>query len=233
MFISWLEKLSLIDYPSKICCVVFTPGCNLRCRFCHNKEFVLPEEIKKIHNSFMRESEFFSFLKRRQWLLDGVSICGGEPTIQPSIQDFCAQIKSMGFLVKLDTNGSYPHKIKKLIHEWLIDYIAMDIKHIWEKYPSLVGGIYPVKNYQESIDIIGSSPSDREFRTTLIKNTHSFEDIRQIASTIPKQSAYFLQNYRSAKILDPSFHWESFQEEEIIPLIQEFKANGMTCGFRN
>lgn len=134
MIISGLQKLTLIDYPNKVACVVFTLGCNLRCRFCHNPEFVLPEKIRAIQDQILREKSFFDFLESRRGLLDGVSVCGGEPTIHSDLPRFLREIKKRGFLVKLDTNGRYPLVLQKILDEKLVDYIAMDIKHTWGKY---------------------------------------------------------------------------------------------------
>lgn len=206
MLISWVQKLSLIDYPGKVACVVFTPGCNLRCSFCHNPEFVLPNRIEQIKDSFPLEKDFFAFLEKRKWLIDGVSICGGEPTLQPWLIRFIEKVKSLGYLVKLDTNGRDPKILKKLIDENLVDYIAMDIKHTWEKYPLLVGGIGDIFPYRESARVILESDIEHEFRTTVILPYHTTWDIETIAKTIRWAKRYFLQSFRSGDTLDPNFN---------------------------
>ena len=132
MIIGGLQKHTLIDYPGKIAATIFTSGCNFRCPFCHNPELVLPEEISK--SKELPLQEVFSFLKERKGFLDGVVICGGEPTIHNDLYDFCSEIKRIGFLIKLDTNGHNPEMLEKLIDKELIDYIAMDIKAHKEKY---------------------------------------------------------------------------------------------------
>lgn len=209
MIISWLEKLSLIDYPGKTSCIVFTPGCNLRCSFCHNPEFVLPEKIAQLKHTFMIERDFFAFLEKRKWLLDGVSICGWEPTLQWGLTPFIKRVKSLWFLVKLDTNGSNPKILKTLIESELVDYIAMDVKQSWEKYPSLVGPLEDISPYLESVEIIKSSAKDYEFRTTVISPSHQKEDIESIARSLQWAKRYYLQKYRPGSVLDSWFFWES------------------------
>ncbi len=138
MNLSGIKKSTLLDYPGKIATLIFTPGCNFRCGFCHNPEFVLPDRVEKLRKDFISEEIFFRFLKTRIGFLDGVVICGGEPTIHSDLMGFCKKIKDLGFLVKLDTNGSRPEVIRDLLDANLIDYIAMDVKHTWEQYADLV-----------------------------------------------------------------------------------------------
>ena len=134
MQISGVQKTTTIDYPGKIACVVFTLWCNFRCPFCHNPESVLPEQIAEIKDDLISEDAFFNFLESRKWKLDGVSICGGEPTIQPDLYDFAKKIKDMWFLVKLDTNGRDVKIVEKMINDGILDYVAIDLKHSIEKY---------------------------------------------------------------------------------------------------
>jgi len=129
MLLAGVQQHTLVDYPGKIACVVFTPGCNFRCPFCYNPETVLPELIKQNVYDYIPDENFFNFLEKRRWLLDGVSICGGEPTLQPELFSFAKKIKDMWFLVKLDTNGSNCDIVEKMIGEWLVDYIAVDMKY--------------------------------------------------------------------------------------------------------
>ena len=152
MNISWLNKFSLIDYPGEICCIVFTPGCNFRCGYCHNSEFVLPEKIKNIE--ILKEKLFFNFLEKRKWLLTAVSICWWEPSLQKDLLEFCRKIKNMWFLVKLDTNWRDSELIQKLIDEKIIDYIAMDIKEDFENFWKLSKSKESSKKYLESIELI-------------------------------------------------------------------------------
>ena len=215
MNISWLQKLSLIDYPGKVACVVFTPGCNLRCRFCHNPDFVLPERIEQIKDTFLWEKVFFAFIENRRGLLDAVSICWGEPTLQPWLIPFIKKVKSLGFLVKLDTNGRDPKLLQKIIDENLVDYIAMDVKHTWEKYPSLVWSVGDIGHYKESVEIIKNSEIEYEFRTTVIKWIHIDEDIRAIVNQVHGARKYVLQNYRSGEVLDAEFQGLPFTPTEL------------------
>lgn len=218
MLVSGLQKLSLLDYPGKVACVVFTPGCNLRCGFCHNPEFVLPEKLLAIKKSFLEERQFFDFLEKRQGILDGVSICGGEPTMHRDLPDFCRRIRDLGFLVKLDTNGSHPEVLARLFRENLIDYAAMDVKHTWSKYQEITGRGIEILKYQESIKIIIDSAPDYEFRTTVIDRVHSRADIIEIASYLQGAKVYYLQNYRPGEVLDLNFVGASFREEVLMDI---------------
>lgn len=169
MQLSAIKKSTLLDYPGKLATIVFTPGCNLRCGFCHNPEFVLPEEIEKIRHDFISEEVFFRFLKTRQGFLDGVVICGGEPTIHADLPRFCQRIKDLGFLVKLDTNGSNPEALGYLLDQKLVDYVAMDMKYIFGQYGALTGKNTDISRYKKSIELIKTRAPDYEFRTTVIK----------------------------------------------------------------
>lgn len=217
MQISSINKFSLIDYPGKISCVIFTPGCNMRCLFCHNPEFVLPEKIKK--NNFIKEKDFFDFLETRKWLLDWVSICWGEPSLQKDLKSFCKKIKNMWFLVKLDTNWRDPDLIKDLIEESLVDYIAMDIKTSFKKYSSITNIKEINLPYIKSINILISSNIDYEFRTTVIKWYHTKDDIVEVFKQASQAKNYFLQSYRPGNTLEKNFNWKSFTIKEL----EEFK----------
>lgn len=203
--LSGIKKCTLIDYPGKVATIVFTAGCNLRCGYCHNSEFVLPEKIQKISHDFISENIFFRFLKTRVGFIDGVVICGGEPTIHADLPDFCRKIKEAGFLVKLDTNGSKPKVLEKLLDEKLVDYIAMDIKYPLGRYEVVSGRKIDIDLYRASIDIIRARLPEYEFRTTVIKGTHTSEDIENITQTISGARYYYLQNYRSGNTLNPDF----------------------------
>lgn len=215
MLISWIKKTTLLDFPGKVACIIFTAGCNLRCKFCHNREFVLPEKIKEIKD-FIPEDVFFNFLKTKQWLLDWVVICGWEPTLQKDLVEFCWKIKDMWFLVKLDTNWQNPEILKDLIEKKLVQYIAMDIKWDFDKMQDLLWVKYDKEKYLESIEIIKNSNIDYEFRTTLIKNYHKLNDFENVVKQITWAKKYFLQNYKWWNTLDKDFAWESFFEGELI-----------------
>ncbi|MDD4151114.1 MAG: anaerobic ribonucleoside-triphosphate reductase activating protein [Candidatus Gracilibacteria bacterium] len=214
MLISGIKKTTLLDYPEKVACIIFTAGCNLRCSFCHNSDFVIPEKIAQIKD-FIPENIFFNFLKTKVGILDGVVICGGEPTIQKDLIEFCKKIKDLGFLIKLDTNGLNPDMLEKLIKDKLIDYIAMDIKGDFDNLEDLLGVKFEKNNFLKSIDIIKNSGIDYEFRTTLIKNYHNLANFEKILTQIIGAKKYILQNYKGGNTLDKNFSGESFNEAEI------------------
>ena len=219
MLISWINKFSLIDYPWQTSCIVFTPGCNFRCGFCHNSEFVLPDKLKEVNTNLIPEVAIFNFLEKRKWLLNWVSICGWEPTIHKDLPKFSKKVKQMWFLVKLDTNGQSPKMIKYLLNNKLVDYIAMDIKNgIW-KFSESAWVELDENSYLDSIRLILNSNIDYEFRTTVIKWIHNKDIIENITKYISWAKAYYLQNYKWWKTLDPNFKWESFTRKEL----EEFK----------
>ncbi|MFA5009542.1 MAG: anaerobic ribonucleoside-triphosphate reductase activating protein [Candidatus Paceibacterota bacterium] len=197
--IGGLQKVTLVDYPGKIACTIFLSGCNFRCPFCYSKELVLPESIK--NHPRISEAEIFSFLEQRKDLLEGVVLCGGEPTINLDLPDLCRKIKNLGFYLKLDTNGSNPEMLEKLIDEKLIDYIAMDIKAplTQEKYDYFTGVSLPIEKIKKSIDLIKKSGIDYEFRSTIVPGLHTREDIIQMAKDIAPANRYFLQQFRNDK----------------------------------
>jgi len=202
MIIAGLQKLTLVDYPGKLACTIFLAGCNYRCPWCYNPELVLPEKIKD--NPEISKKDFFDFLKYRTNLLDGVVICGGEPTLNKDLPDLCKRIKGMGYLVKLDTNGSNPKMLKNLIDEKLIDYVAMDIKAPKEKYAQAIGLKkdslnHLLKNIEESINILKQGAVDYEFRTTMIPELLGKEDIIEIARWIGPAKKYCLQNFQAER----------------------------------
>ena len=194
--------MTLLDFPGKVACTVFTGGCNFRCPFCHNALLVteLPE------NPDYTVDEILAFLKKRSGLLDGVAITGGEPLINPDIGDFIRSIRRLGYSVKLDTNGSYPDRLKSLVAEGLIDYVAMDIKNCREKYAETVGlKSLELSRIEESVDFLKSGAVDYEFRTTVVKEFHTVEDIRSAAEWIKGAKRYFLQNFvDSGNLIDSS-----------------------------
>ncbi len=193
MKISGLQKLTLLDFPGKMACTVFTYGCNFRCPFCHNALLVTEQNSDSIS-----EDEFFSFLKKRQGILDGVCISGGEPTLQNDLADFIRKIKALGYAVKLDTNGSRPEVLKKLINEKLLDYVAMDIKNSLQKYSLTCGCEVDTTPITESISIIRESGIDHEFRTTTVREYHSAEDFIKIADLLEGNSKYFIQHFEDS-----------------------------------
>ena len=212
MLIGGIQTLTLLDFPGKVATTIFTAGCNFRCGYCHNPELVLPQLIKKNRHDFIPEEKFFNFLKSRENFLDGVAITGGEPTMQPDLVDFIAKIKKMGFLVKLDTNGTKPEMLKEIISRHggqargLVDYFAMDIKFPLKKYSKIVGtGRDLSALLSKSIDLIRNSGADYEFRTTVIAEYHTPEIIEQIVRTVQGCQRYTLQNFRPNYTLDKNF----------------------------
>lgn len=201
MIISGMQKLTLLDYPGKTACLIFTQGCNFRCPFCHNKDLLDNEKP----NEVIREEEIFEYLEKRKNVLDGVCITGGEPLLQNGIEDFIKKIKEMNLLVKLDTNGSCPGKLKWLLDNNLLDYVAMDIKNDFLNYDKATGiSCYNVEKIKNSIDVIEKSKVEHEFRTTIVKQIHDLEQIENICKYLGPNEKYYIQNYRdSDTVLKP------------------------------
>ncbi len=200
MKLGGFQKMTLIDYPGKIATTVFTVGCSFRCGFCHNPELVIPVQFPAPNNMV---EEFFQHLSKRKGKLEGVCITGGEPTIQPDIIEFIKKIREIGFLVKLDSNGSQPEMLKKIIKEKLVDFIAMDIKSSQQNYNKAIGLKFDIKKIKKSVKMIMESGIDYEFRTTVVPGIHSEQDFEEIGKWIKGAKAYYLQEYRQRHILDP------------------------------
>ena len=219
MLIMGLQKLTLLDFPGKMAATVFTGGCNFRCPFCHNASLVMPKD----YIPQVTEQEFFEFLEKRKGILEGVCITGGEPTLQKDLPDFIKKIKDMGYLVKLDTNGFLPAKLKSLLDSGLVDYVAMDIKNCPDKYGVTVGienfNISPVL---ESVEILKSGKTPFEFRTTLVKNYHTREDIIKIGNWLGNVPAMFLQGFTDSGDLI-SEGLVGFDEKEMKSLLNVLK----------
>jgi pyruvate formate lyase activating enzyme len=231
MIIAGLQKTTLIDYPGKIACIVFLAGCNFRCPWCYSSELVLP--LKIVKQPRISEKDFFDFLRERKGKLEGVVICGGEPTINKDLPQFIEKIKNLGYFVKLDTNGSNPQAVKDLIGRKLIDYVAMDIKTTKEKYPMVFAEKIDLKDIEESVSLFKKSLIDFEFRTTVVNTIHTKEDFLDIAKWIGGQNVkYYLQNFRPEKTIDPAFEkiqpykdqWLKDIAKEISPYFEECKV---------
>jgi len=214
--IGGLVKLSLIDYPGKLSAVIFLEGCNFRCSFCHNPDLVLSRTTK------IDTTDVFVFLKKRIGMLNGVVITGGEPTVQHGLVDFIREIKMLGFSVKLDTNGSNPRVIKKLLDEKLIDYIAMDIKAPFEQYD--VGAALDINKIKESIKMIKESNLDYEFRTTIEPRLNK-EDLVKIAKQLGGAKRFALQEFQShISLLDKKLEGEKgLNSTELKQLSEELR----------
>src|SRR5690554_5488754 len=170
MKIIGFQKTSLIDYPGKIVSIIFTQGCNFKCPYCHNSDLIF---FQSVNNEYFPHDYIFSFLKKRKGLIDGVSITGGEPTLQPDLYNFIVKIKDINLNIKLDTNGSNPELIKSLIDDKLIDYIAMDIKGPLDKYECIIDNKINTDKIIKSISLIKNSKVDYEFRTTVVPGIHN------------------------------------------------------------
>ena len=190
MNISGIQKLTLLDYPGKCACTVFLAGCNLRCPFCHNASLVVGQP-----SAAMEEAEFFAFLKKRKGLLDGVCVTGGEPTLRKDLPDFIRRIKEMGYLVKLDTNGSCPKMLHQLLEENLLDYVAMDIKNCPERYAETCGGPDILLQVEECLSLLRNSNVEYELRTTLCKPFHDESALEAIGKWLEGTKNYYLQNF--------------------------------------
>ncbi len=192
MYINGFQKLTVLDYPGKVACIIFTPGCNFRCPFCHNASLVT--HIDK--NTYIDVEEVLSYLKKRQGILDGVVITGGEPLLQDGIEEFIGKIKDLGYAVKLDTNGSFPDKLISLVDKGLVDYVAMDIKNSKAKYMTTIGvNNIDMASIEKSVDFLLQDKVDYEFRTTIVDGFHTIDDIQDIVVWIKGAHKYFLQNF--------------------------------------
>ncbi|MGM0440424.1 MAG: anaerobic ribonucleoside-triphosphate reductase activating protein [Chlamydiota bacterium] len=192
MKIAGFNHFTLSDYPGKVAAIIFTQGCNFRCPFCHNSQ--LMNYDLKAQGEFSA-TEILDYLDHRRHQLDGVVITGGEPTVQHDLPEFITRIKEYGYNVKLDTNGSIPVIIKKLINDGLVDYIAMDIKAPLDKYHELAGTPVSIENIEESIALIAQSGIDHEFRTTNVEQLLSQDDLIKIRTLIPLGSKHYFQNF--------------------------------------
>lgn len=229
--IGGLQKLTLIDFPGRLAATVFLTGCNFRCPFCYSSELVLPEKIKK--QPKISEKELFKFLKERKGLIDAVVLCGGEPLTSKGLVPLIKKIKKMGFLVKLDTNGSDPALLKKLIDEKLVDYVAMDIKGPKERYSEFAGVKVNIKKIQESIDILKEGKVDCEFRSTIVPTLHKKEDVIEMAKWIRGAKKYYLQNFRPEKTIDPKFEKiKSYPEKYLLEIQKAISPFFEVCQVR-
>jgi len=230
MIVGGLQKLTLIDFPGNVACTVFLSGCNFRCPWCYSKELVLPQDAKS--QPKISELYFFNFLKERKGLLSGVVICGGEPTIHKDLPQFIKKIKKMGFLVKLDTNGSNPRVLEGLFKDHLLDYVAMDVKQI-KKYDEATGTKVDMKKIKESVELIKNSGVDYEFRTTVVPTVHTKEDIIGIAKWLSPAKKYYLQNFRPERTVNPSFeNQRPYSDKDLLDIRKAIVSLFETCEIR-
>lgn len=232
MIIAGLQKTTLIDYPGKLACTVFLAVCNFRCPWCYSSELVLPEKILK--QPKISEKEFFDFLQSRKEKLEGVVICGGEPTVHKDLPKFIEKIKAMGYFVKLDTNGSNPEMLKDLVNLKLVDYVAMDIKGLPEIYEKIMQEGIKIENIKESVNFLKTGKVDFEFRTTCVPGVHKKEDFIEIAKWIEgPEVKYYLQNFVAQKTIDPEFEKvKAFQEKFLKEIAIEISPYFKICQVR-
>jgi pyruvate formate lyase activating enzyme len=229
MVISGFQKTTLLDFPGKVACTIFTYGCNFRCPFCHNAALVVRE-----NEDIIPEDEILSFLKKRVGILDGVCITGGEPFLQKDIANFLREVKSLGYAVKLDTNGSFPDRLKSLINENLVDYVAIDIKNSPEKYGETIGlknfDISPVK---ESVDFLLQNKIPYEFRTTVVKEYHNIDDMEKIGQFIFGADKYFLQEFNdSGDLIGEELGLSAYKKEVLEEMARKVAPFVKTVGIR-
>ncbi|MFA9464280.1 MAG: anaerobic ribonucleoside-triphosphate reductase activating protein [Velocimicrobium sp.] len=212
MKIAGMQKTSLLDFPDKLCSTIFTDGCNLRCPFCQNASLVLESGT----NPMIFEQEIFTFLNKRRGLLDGVCITGGEPLLQEGVEEFISKIKELGFLVKLDTNGTFPEQLMELTKKGLIDYVAMDIKNSLKNYHKSVGFCdFDTSKVERSVAFLKEAGIPYEFRTTVVKEFHTKKDFELIGTWLTKTEHYFLQEFKlSDDVINPNLHACSREEME-------------------
>ncbi len=227
MLIKGLQKTTLLDYPGKVACTVFTGGCNFRCPFCHNAALVTHMNDSEV----LDEEALFAYLSQRKNILDGVCITGGEPTLHPDLARVCDRIHSLGLAVKLDTNGSFPKRLEALIRDKQVDYIAMDIKNSKEAYARTCGLLEFPHGVEESIDLIRSSDIPYEFRTTVVREFHTAESLEALAKWIKGTKQYFLQAFTDSGDLIAD-GLSAYTEEEMQELLRVVQAHIPTARLR-
>ena len=230
MNIAGLQKLTLLDFPGHTAATVFLPGCNFRCPFCHNGELVEGGDPKDAPTV----EEFFAFLEKRHGLLDGVCITGGEPLLQPDIAAFCARIKQAGFAVKLDTNGSFPARLRELVEAGLVDYVAMDIKNTAALYGETAGvPNLDFASVRESITYLLSNAVPYEFRTTVVRELHTPASLVTLAHEIKGASAWYLQNFvDTATVLAGEGTLHAHTPEESTDILEKVRQVVPTAALR-
>ncbi len=230
MQINGFNKLTLLDYPGHLAATIFLGGCNMRCPFCHNASLVIKVSTQPV----VPIEEVLSTLSKRVGVLEGVCITGGEPTLYPELPNLIKEIKELGFRVKLDTNGTNPSMMKSLATDKLIDYIAMDIKNSQKKYKMTSGmANLDLVNIEESVSFLLSGTIDYEFRTTIVKEFHTKEDILSIGEWLKGSDSYYLQSYKdSGDVILPGLNShtkETLTEfvEILTPFIKQVSLRGV------
>ena len=228
MKIGGFQKTSLLDYPKNVSAIVWTVGCNFHCPFCYNKDLV-DGNVKLIS-----EEEIFSFLEKRKGLIDGLVISGGEPLMQKDIVDFITRVKKLGYLIKIDTNGTFPEKLQELIDKKLVDYISMDVKAPKKKYGRLAGAKPDISKIEKSIDIIRNHAPDYEFKTTFAPNLLDKKDIVEIAKWLEGSKRFYLQQFKGDTPLISSElnNIVPYPKEDLVKTLEEIKPFFKNCDVR-
>lgn len=235
MIIHGLQKLTLLDYPGKTACTIFLGNCNFRCPYCHNQDLVLtPFNMNPIS-----EDTLFAFLKKRQGLLDGVCITGGEPLLHGDLLPLLSSIRDLGFSIKLDTNGSFPDRLEKYVRLGLLDYVAMDIKNSIHQYQKTTACTsIDLSSINKSVQFLLSGKIEYEFRTTMVKEFHEEKDFLSIGQWISGAKRYFLQKFvDSGHLVGSAFyptpHFHAFSQKEasqiqtsLLPFVPFTKLRG-------
>ena len=219
MIFGGLQKLTLLDFPGSVACIVFTKGCNFLCPFCHNA--LLVNKVDQAQE--IDEDEIISFIKKRTGVLEGVVITGGEPLLHPGLEDFIVRVRELRYKVKLDTNGSRPEYLKSLVSKGLLDYVAMDIKSSKDGYSKAAGIDIDIKKIERSVELLKNGNIPFEFRTTVVKGIHSVNDFEKIAEWLKGTKKYFLQKYKdSGDILGDGC--DGFSESEMDEFLKTVKS---------
>lgn len=228
MLIKGLQKTTLLDYPTKVAATIFTGGCNFRCPFCHNASLVTHLDTE---NSFA-EDDILAYLKKRNGILDGICITGGEPLLQKDIFEFCKKVKELGLLIKLDTNGSRPKELSNLIYARLIDYIAMDIKNSPSYYAKTCGLSDFPDGVLESVNLIMRCGIDYEFRTTVVRELHTKDSITELCKWITGAKKYYLQSFKdSGDLIESGYSAYTEQElEELLLIAKQYIPSAQIRG---
>lgn len=209
--------MTLLDFPGAVACTVFTGGCNLRCPFCHNADLV---RTPTMYVNML--PQVMEYLEKRKGLIDGVCVTGGEPLLQPDLHAFLKTVKEMGYRIKLDTNGSLPDRLSRILQTGLVDYVAMDVKSSKTGYSLAIGGETDFSLFEESIALLRHSGIDHEFRTTVVKGIHTPQDIADIANMLKGEEKYFLQTFKdSGNLLASGF--EAFSHAEMAAMLETVK----------
>ncbi len=221
MLISGLQKMTLLDYPGLVACTVFTGGCNFRCPFCHNALLVLPEELNAENDGV---APVLAFLKKRQGLLDGVAVTGGEPLLHADLADFLREVKALGYRVKLDTNGSFPDRLRAVVEEGLVDRVAMDVKNSPELYAKTVGlPLVDIAAIERSKDWLLEGHVEYEFRTTVVRGLHTYESLAGAARWIAGAKEYYLQQFKDSGHLIDGSGLGAYSDAEMRDLLETVK----------